>query len=211
MPFFIFSVFKRKPLRAVSRATARFFHYISFLIVDFYVKIKLIYNYKLAIWSKNKYNLSVMECSEEFKQRFLELISDLDSKKSEVPKLLNIDYNIYKKITELGIIPKPIVLIRIADYFNISIEYLLGRTDNSYFEKSDLGMTFLDRYQSLKQEKNLTDYAVAQKLHIATSYTTNWKNKRYIPSIINLIVLSEELKVTIDYLLGRTDDRTLNK
>ena len=179
--------------------------------MDFYVKIKLIYNYKLAIWSKNKYNLSVMECSEEFKQRFLELISDLDSKKSEVPKLLNIDYNIYKKITELGIIPKPIVLIRIADYFNISIEYLLGRTDNSYFEKSDLGMTFLDRYQSLKQEKNLTDYAVAQKLHIATSYTTNWKNKRYIPSIINLIVLSEELKVTIDYLLGRTDDRTLNK
>ena len=74
-----------------------------------------------------------MERSEEFKQRFMELISDLDGKISDIPKILNIDYNVYIKIKELGIIPKPIILIRIADYFNISIEYLLGRTNNSYF------------------------------------------------------------------------------
>ncbi len=148
-----------------------------------------------------------MEHSEEFKQRFLELISDLDCKKSEIPKLLNIDYNVYIKITEFGIIPKPVVLIRIADYFNISIEYLLGRTNNSYFFKAEIVTTFLERYQALKVENNLTDYAIAQKLHITTSYTTNWKNKKYMPSIINLIELSETFKVSIDYLLGRTDDR----
>ena len=135
-----------------------------------------------------------MECSEEFKNRFLELISDLDVKKSEVPKLINIDYNVYIKISEFGIIPKPIVLIRIADYFKISIEYLLGRTENSYFEKSDTKIEFIERYQELKEEKILTDYDIAQKLHITTSYTTSWKNKRYIPSIINLI-RSEERRV----------------
>ncbi len=152
-----------------------------------------------------------MEHSEKFKNRFLDLISDLDCKKSEIPKLLNIDYNIYTKITEFGIIPKPIVLIRIADYFDISIGYLLGKTSNSYFEKSDKKASFLDRYQELKSENNLTDYAIAQKLHISTSYTTSWKNKLYIPSIINLILLSEIFKVSIDYLLGRTDDKTLYK
>ncbi len=148
-----------------------------------------------------------MEYSEIFKRRFLELISDLDCKKSEVPKLLNIDYNVFTKITEFGIIPKPVVLIRIADYFNISVEYLLGRTDNSYYIKAETESTFLERYQILKAEKNLTDYAIAQKLHITTSYTTNWKNKKYMPSIINLIELSKIFKVSIDYLLGRTDDR----
>ncbi len=152
-----------------------------------------------------------MECSEEFKNRFLELISDLDVKKSEVPKLINIDYNVYIKISEFGIIPKPIVLIRIADYFKISIEYLLGRTENSYFEKSDTKIEFIERYQELKEEKILTDYDIAQKLHITTSYTTSWKNKRYIPSIINLILISEIFNVSIDYLLGRTDDRTIYK
>lgn len=148
-----------------------------------------------------------MEHSEKFKNRFLELVGDLDCKKSEIPKLLNIDYNVYMKIAEFGILPKPVVLIRIADYFNISIEYLLGRTDDSSFTKAETATTFLERYQALKTEYHMTDYAVAQKLHIATSYTTNWKNKKYIPSIINLTILSETFKVSIDYLLGRTDDR----
>ena len=53
----------------------------------------------------------------------------------------------------------------------------------------------------------MSDYAVAQKLHVTTRYTTNWKNKRYMPSISNLIVLSEIFKVSVDYLLGRTDDK----
>lgn len=148
-----------------------------------------------------------MEHSEEFKQRFLELIEDLDCKKSDIPKMLNIDYNVFIKITEFGIVPKPIILMRIADYFDISVEYLLGRTENSNFLKSETPEAFLNRYQRLKAENNLTDYAIAQKLHIATSYTTNWKNKNYMPSIVNLIVLSEIFKVSIDYLLGRTDDR----
>lgn len=148
-----------------------------------------------------------MEHSEKFKNRFLDLIGDLDCKKSEIPKLLNINYNIYVKITEFGIIPKPVILIRIADYFNVSIEYLLGRTDDSYFVKAETIITFLDRYQVLKAEKNMTDYAIAQKLHITTSYTTNWKNKKYMPSIVTLIELSEIFKVSIDYLLGRTDDK----
>ena len=148
-----------------------------------------------------------MEYSEQFKQRFIELTEDLDCKKSEIPKLLNIDYNVFTKIKEFGIIPKPLVLIRIADYFNISIEYLLGRTKNSYFTKSETAVTFLERYQALKAEKHLTDYAIAQSLHITTSYTTNWKNKNYIPSLVNLIVLSETFEVSLDYLLGRTDDR----
>ena len=148
-----------------------------------------------------------MERSEEFKQRFLELIADLDCKKSKIPNLLNIDYNIFIKITEFGMVPKPVVLIRIADYFDISVEYLLGRTENSYFLKAEKEETFLIRYQKLKAERNMTDYTVAQKLHIATSYTTNWKNKNYMPSIANLIVLSEIFGVSLDYLLGRTDDR----
>ena len=150
----------------------------------------------------------IMEHSEIFKQRFLELIDDLDCKKSEIPTMLNIDYNIFIKITEFGIIPKPVVLIRIADYFNISVEYLLGSTNNAFFLKADKETTFLNRYQVLKSEKNLTDYAIAQKLHITTSYTTNWKNKKYIPSIVNVIELSEIFKVSVDYLLGRTDDIT---
>lgn len=148
-----------------------------------------------------------MEYSEKFKQRFLDLTGEIDCKKSQIHKILHIDYNVYMKISEFGVIPKPVILMRIADYFAVSIEYLLGRTDDSSFYLSDNPTTFWERYNELKQEKNITDYGIAQKLHIGTSYTTNWKKKKYLPSIINLMDLSEIFKVSLDYLLGRTDDR----
>ena len=41
--------------------------------------------------------------------------------------------------------PKPVILMRIAEYFDISVEYLLGRTENSYFLKAETPETFLVR------------------------------------------------------------------
>ena len=146
-----------------------------------------------------------MENSTQFQEIFKELIEDLDYKKSEIPKRIGIDYDVFTKIMDYGRIPKPIILIRIADYFNVSIEYLLGRTNEIYFEKSTLSKSFYERYTELKNLYQLTDYAVAQKLHIATSYTSNWKKKGFIPSLTNLILLSEIFETTLDYLLGRTD------
>lgn len=70
-----------------------------------------------------------MECSAKFKQRFLDLTGDMDCNKSQIHKILNIDYNIYLKISEFGVIPKPVILMRIADYFNISIGFLIGNTE----------------------------------------------------------------------------------
>lgn len=70
-----------------------------------------------------------MECSAKFKQRFLDLTGDMDCNNSQIHKILNIDYNIYLKISEFGVIPKPVILMRIADYFNISIGFLIGNTE----------------------------------------------------------------------------------
>lgn len=146
-----------------------------------------------------------MSYSTEFKRIFAELIEDMDCKKSEIPKKLGIDYNIYVKIKEYGAIPRPVILERIADYFNVSVEYLLGRTDDPYFERSAKKHTFRERYDQLRVAKGMTEYAVAKMLHIGTSYTTSWKKHGYIPSLDYLLTLAEIFGVSLDYLLGRTD------
>lgn len=146
-----------------------------------------------------------MSNSEEFQKIFLELIEDIDCKKSQLPKIIGIEYDVCTKIIEYGRIPKPIILMRIADFFDISIEYLLGRTDDKYFEKSKESKTFQERYQELKDFHHMKNYGVAKRLHIPTTYTTNWKKYNYIPSLDNLILLAEIFEVSLDYLLGRTD------
>ena len=148
-----------------------------------------------------------MESLEIFKKRFLELADDLECKKSEVPKRLNIDYAIYSKIISFGIIPRPMILVRIADCFNVSADYLLGYIDTPDFYRSETRRTFYEVYSQLKEEKNYNDYAIARKLHVSTSYTTNWKKKNFTPSLPNLIILSQTFGVSLDYILGRTDEK----
>ena len=112
----------------------------------------------------------------------MEQVGEMDCTNSEAAKLIGIDYNIYKKIMEFGKIPKPVILMRIADHFQLSVDYLLGRSKIPHFEPASPRSSFSERYAKLKREYNMTDYAVAQKLHISTSYTSAWKKYGFVPS-----------------------------
>lgn len=149
-----------------------------------------------------------MNISLEFQQVFLDLIGDLECKKSKIPKMIGIEYDVFTKIVEYGRIPKPVILVRIADFFGISVEYLLGRTKDTYFEKTKQPSTFQERFEQLREVKKMSYYAIAQKLHIPVTYVTNWEKRNFTPSLDNLILLSEIFEVSLDYLLGRTDDST---
>ena len=154
---------------------------------------------------ENFINQDYMSTSLTFKKNFINLIGNLEYTNTEIARSIGIDYGIYKKIIAYGQLPKPMVLTRIADYFDISIDYLIGKTDDKYFEKANPPSNFITRYNELKQAYHYTDYKVAQKLHVSTSYTTAWKKHSYLPSLKNLIILSEIFQVSLDYLLGRTN------
>lgn len=157
--------------------------------------------------SRPKYIYSI-KFKDNFNAFVQDLIQDNNYKKSQIPVIIGISYDNFKKISDFGKIPRPNILTRIADKAGYSIEYLLGRTKEDYFEKSDKAASFLERFDLLKNKYKLSDYAVAMKLHIATNYITNWRNKNYTPCIDYLIILSEIFKTSIDFLLGRTDDDT---
>lgn len=62
--------------------------------------------------------------------RIRDLRDDRDLKQKEIAKILMIKQTTYSKY-ELGKINVPIdALIKIADFYNTSIDYLVGRTDN---------------------------------------------------------------------------------
>lgn len=148
-----------------------------------------------------------MKNSDTFRQNFKKLTGETDCTKSEIPKLLGISYDAFKKISDYGWIPSVKTLVRIADALDVSLEFLLGRTEDRDFARSEFPCGFHTRYAALKEEAGFTDYEVAKKLRISTSYTTNWKTHGSVPSLDNLTILSEIFHVSLDYLLGRTDER----
>ena len=64
-----------------------------------------------------------------------EIREDRDIKQKDIAKILNVSQNTYSQY-ETGIIPLTAeTLIKLADYYNVSIDYLLDRTNNPNMQK----------------------------------------------------------------------------
>lgn len=149
----------------------------------------------------------IMAISNTFQIRITELAEDCEVNKSDLPKLISIDYRSLSNAINYGIIPTPRILIRIANYFKVSIKYLLGASDDEYFNQAKIQSDFKTRFDFLCKAKKVTYYKVSKDLHFDQSYITRWFNKNYLPSLKLLELISDYFKVSIDYLLGRTEDK----
>lgn len=56
-------------------------------------------------------------------------------------------------------------------------------------------------YARLRDERNLTDYAVAKKTGVPRSTFTDWKHGRCAPKVEKLIKLADFFGVSVDYLV----------
>ena len=140
----------------------------------------------------------------------------------EIVRDAMIDANLsLSKLSKLSKVPKsalsvyihgssyPLVtnLIKISNFFDVSVDYLLGRTDKKKKPpKAKLNEGFFDRFQNLLEQNNLSFNKFASDLKISTSTCSKWK-AGLIPNTPNLILVADYFCVSVDYLLGLTDKK----
>ena len=94
-------------------------------------------------------------------------------------------------------------ILRLAEHFNCSIDFLLGRIDNDiqFTPNKDLP-PFPERLLSILKNYNISWYKVVQDTNISKSSLKSW---RYgcTPLLPVLIELAEYFAVSVDYLIGR--------
>ena len=66
---------------------------------------------------------------------------------------------------------------------------------------------FSQRLKLLRNEKNLLQKELADKLNISRSTIASWESGNRIPELGAIEKLSDFFEVSIDYLLGKTDFR----
>lgn len=154
-----------------------------------------------------------MAISKDFRKRFVELTNDIEAKsKEKKAEIIGINRSTFSNAFNYGIVPKTSSLITIADYFNISIEYLIANTDDEYFDRSTHPSNFSERLEELRIEHGIkTRYELAQKLLIHRNNIAQWYKLNCLPLLDDLLIIANYFNVSIDYLLGRTDDRTSYK
>ena len=145
--------------------------------------------------------------SVELQERLNKLIKDNDCNKYQFASSVGVSKEVISRACLYGIIPSLQSLIKIADYLNISLLYLLGETDESHFLKSEQSLSFHDRLQQLASENNKKYSEIARKMVFPESYFHDWIRTKTLPSLDYLIMIADYFKVSPDYLLGRTDDK----
>ncbi len=146
-----------------------------------------------------------MSLSKIFQKRFIDIINETDYKRAELSKLIPISQSSLSNALSYGIIPSVKTLIRVADFFDISINFLLGKTNEENFIKSSTPTTFHQRFESLCAENEVTHYKVASDCLFDKSSISKWFSKNFIPELEILELLCDYFNVSLDYLLGRTD------
>lgn len=68
-----------------------------------------------------------------------------------------------------------------------------------------------DRLKQLRHQKSVTQKAVAQYLGIAEVSLQRFEYGTSKPKLENLISLADYFNVSLDYLVGRTDNPEINK
>lgn len=145
--------------------------------------------------------------SNEFKQRVLELMEDSEFNKKLFSKHLGISYEVVSRMTVYGIIPSLKTLLKIADYYDLSLTYLLAETEENDFIKSNFEVQFIDRFEQLLKENHLKYSQFVKSMPFTTNFIYEWKREGTLPSLEYLKAIADYFKVSPDYLLGRTDYR----
>lgn len=94
-------------------------------------------------------------------------------------------------------------LVRLADYFGVSVDYLLDHATEA--ESSSHNIVNMERLIELRKQQNLTQQDMARILGISRQAYSNYELGNREADYTTLKKLSNYFNVTVDYLLGETD------
>ena len=71
-------------------------------------------------------------------------------------------------------------------------------------------MTFSERLVDIMDERGISSYRITLDTKIPNSQISYWKNGISQPTMENLIKLADYFNVSLDYLVGHTDNPEVN-
>ena len=103
-------------------------------------------------------------------------------------------------------------IAKISECFNCSTDYLLGREDdtsnNAFFPEyiETKKGKFGNILRQFRKERGLTQEELAEKMGLKYYNIGDWERGKCEPCVSDLKQLAEIFDVTVDYLVGRTDE-----
>ncbi|MCL2847695.1 MAG: helix-turn-helix domain-containing protein [Firmicutes bacterium] len=146
-----------------------------------------------------------MDTIAQFSERLKELIFENNITVKKLSQNISCsEKSIYDWLTgKINFVPSVYNLIKLADYFKCSLEFLLGIEQENYLTAPKQRPPFSEWFRSAVEAKGFTLYGLSRKTKMNTGNYYNWINGVSEPSLDSLLRISEALDCSLDYLVGR--------
>ena len=118
--------------------------------------------------------------------------------------------------------PDANAVARLADIFDVSVDYLMGREDDDSPVRIDkahasdeisLGQVYPEsrgffphRLRTIRSQRGISTLDLATALGVSTKTIDDWETQRAEPTLQNILSLTLYFGVSIDFMVGKTDD-----
>ncbi len=148
---------------------------------------------------------------ERFSKRLREIMDWEDMSARSLSKIIHADRKGVRGWLQGNHFPRWDTVIKIADYFHVSIDFLVGMEDDEIaytgtfktVTVEEAKEKFLSSLKTFMQQNHLTIYAVAKGAKVGQKPVKNWLVKGSMPEMMTIIRLSQLMNRSIDSLFGR--------
>lgn len=136
----------------------------------------------------------------EFQERLQELLDENNLSRLQLAKSLNISSTTINGYFNNGYYPNIEIAIKMANYFNCSLDFLFGLSDINDFSNRN-NRSFYKNLNNLIKTSRVSIAKTMKNLKMSEYSYYRWR-EGLVPKTINLIDLAKYFDVSIEYLLG---------
>ncbi len=96
-------------------------------------------------------------------------------------------------------------LVKLADFFLCTTDYLLGRETENYQSTFKPCPPFSEQLKILKEHFNCPWWSFYKTAHVSSSRFYEWKNGKRTPTLDCVIMLADGFECTVDFIIGRAE------
>ena len=140
---------------------------------------------------------------ENFPDVLKELIVENLANLTEVSQELECGESTLSRYTSGKALPTLEMTVRLADYFSVTCDYLLGLEAENKAYRFKACPPFSKRFEEVLKYFKVSRYRLIQTTGIAETVMRYWVHGKTTPSIENVVKVAEALGCSVDFLIGR--------
>ncbi len=147
----------------------------------------------------------MVEIISKFSERLKDLMFDRQLTAESLSKAIGCDESsIYIWASgKAGYTPTVGHLVKLADHFKCSIDFLIGSENENYLPNPKPAPSFSSWFRNAVESKGFSLYRLEKKTNISTGNFYKWISGKREPSLDSLLRIAAVLDCSLDYLIGR--------